>query len=61
MNIAQLEGMLEVIKLLWQLAEDAPLGVNSIKDDLTTLESSIEDALMKLLYEKYKEDREIEG
>ena len=57
MNIEQLELILEHVERLEDIAKDSNLGMNSINEDLEELRSTVEKALMLLVYEKYKEEK----
>jgi len=58
MNIEQLERILVHIETLEDIAKDSNLGMNSINEDLESLRSTVENALMLLVYEKYKEEKQ---
>jgi len=57
MNIEQLERILDHIEDVKDIAKDSTLGMNRINEELEDLRSTVENALMILVYEQYKEEK----
>ncbi|MBA7599858.1 hypothetical protein ES703_06903 [subsurface metagenome] len=57
MNIEQLERILDHIERIEDVANEYNLGMAIISEDLESLRSTVENALMLLVYEKYKEEK----